>query len=243
MKFKALLFGFLILALACTKVIQDELAPVIESLALNADSFAPNDVLKITVSLADNENLNQVRVRISTAFAKSFGDWTDLQVRDISGQTYEGSFSFVIPDTARSGYYQIATQGSDLRGNGTKDSILYFTINQPGFAPELIDFQTDPPIVSNVIYMTGQDSLRFMGSLLDDTGLKQATFEMRSTNDEQIKMLTNNIADSVTTWDLALNTDTILPNYATKFPGSLLVKVLDIDGNQTRLVVPIDYTP
>lgn len=243
MKFKAVLFGLLILFLACTKVVNDESAPVIESLELNSDSFQPNDVLEISVSLSDNENLEQVRVRISPAFAKSFGDWKDLKVRDISGQTYEGSFSFVIPDTARSGYYQLEAQGADLRGNGTKDSVLYFTINQPGFAPELIGFQTYPPIFSDVIYMTGQDSLRFLGMVIDDDQLKQVTFDLRSTNDERIKMLTHNIPDSLTSWDLALNTDTILPDYETKFPGSLLVKVLDSDGNQTRLEVRIDYTP
>lgn len=243
MKFKALLFGLLILALACTKIEQDERAPVIESLSLNGDSYKPNDVLEITVALSDNENLEQVRVRISPAAAKTFGDWKDLKVRKISGQTYEGTFSFVIPDTARSGFYQINTQGSDLRGNGTKDSILYFTINQPGFAPELINFQTDPPIVSNVIYMTGQDSLRFMGLLIDDTGLKQVTFDLRSTKNEKMKLLTTNIPDSLNIWDLASNTDTILPDYETKFPGLLQVKVVDIDGNQTRLNVAIDYTP
>ncbi|NEN24355.1 hypothetical protein G3O08_12650 [Cryomorpha ignava] len=243
MKFKAVLLGLAILFLACTKVEKDERAPVIESLDLNSDSFRPPDVVKITVALSDNENLDQVRVRISPAFAKSFGDWKDLQVRDISGQTYEGSFSFVIPDTARSGYYQIVTQGADLRGNGTKDSILYFTINQPGFAPNIIDFQTDPPIVEDVIYMSGQDSLRFTGLLIDNVQLKEVTFDLRSTNDERIKMLTHDIPDSLTSWDLALNTDTILPDYETKFPGLLLVKVLDNDGNQTRMEVPVDYTP
>lgn len=243
MKYRALLFGFLILALACTKIVQDERDPVIESLSLNNDSYEPNDVLEITVVLSDNENLEQVRSRISPAFAKTFGDWSDLKVIDISGQNYHGSISFVIPDTARSGYYQIATQGSDLRGNGTKDSILYFTINQPGFAPELVNFQTIPPIVDDVIYMTGQDSLRFSGMATDNVALKQVTIDLRSTNDQRIKLLSYNMSDSLTSWDLALNTDTILPQYETQFPGALLVKVLDIDGNQTRLEVPIDYTP
>ena len=235
--------AFLLVIVACNKTEKDEHDPVMEMIELNDDTFQPNDVLELALAFSDNENLNQIRVRIAPAFAKSFGDWKTTQIREISGQSYNGSFSFVIPDTARAGYYQISAQAADLKGNATVDSILYFSINQPGFAPEIHDFQTDPPMVGDVIYMSGQDSLRFMGMITDDVWLKQITFDLRSTNNGSIKLLTHNIPDTLASWDLALHTDTILPNYATQIPGSLVVKVLDNDGNQTRLEVPVEYTP
>ena len=68
-------------------------------------------MVEIGVGLTDNENLKQVRVSIATAFAKSFGNWKDLEVRDISGTTYQGTFSFLVPDTARAGYYQVSVRG------------------------------------------------------------------------------------------------------------------------------------
>ncbi len=244
MKTKIAIFAFVILCAACTVDDKDETDPVFQSLTLNAETFEPNDVLELSVGISDNENLNQVRVRISTSFAKTFGDWKDLEVRDISGTNYQGTFSFVIPDTARAGYYQISTQAADLRGNGTKDSIMYFTILQPGFAPELTNFQTSPPIVSNIIYMMGQDSLRFFGTVSDDGYLDQITIDLRSTTNQRIQLLTYNVkSDSISTFDLTLNADTILPQYDTRFPGSLLIKVLDWDGNQTRMEVPIEFAP
>lgn len=243
MKFIVVVFAFLMLLSACDKTVKDDRDPVMEMIALNGNNFQPNDVVELNLSVSDNENLNQVRVRIAPAFAKSFGDWKAIQIREISGQAYSGSFSFVIPDTARSGYYQISAQAADLKGNGTKDSTLYFSIHQPGFAPEIHDFQTVPPIVADVIYMNGQDSLHFMGMLTDDQQLKQITFELRSTTGSRIRLLTHNIPDTLTSWDLALNTDTIFPPFEVPFPGSLLVKVLDNDGNQTRLEIPVEYTP
>lgn len=243
MKLIVFFIGVFLLATACNKVVEDKTKPVMESLSMNGDEFKPQDVIEIYVGLSDNENLSQVRSRISPSFAKTFGDWKDVSVKEISGTRYEGTISFTVPDTATAGYYQVTTRGSDMRGNGTVDSVMYFTILQPGFAPEIIDFETKPPIVNGVLYMTATDSLTFAGVVIDDTGLKNISINLKSTEDKNIKSLSYNIADSSVTWDFALQGDTILPDYEAVWPGLLLIKALDIDGNQTRREVPIEFEP
>src|SRR5690606_8164556 len=219
--------AFLLVIVACNKTEKDEHDPVMEMIELNDDTFQPNDVLELALAFSDNENLNQIRVRIAPAFAKSFGDWKTTQIREISGQSYNGSFSFVIPDTARAGYYQISAQAADLKGNATVDSILYFSINQPGFAPEIHDIQTYPPIVGDVIYMSGQVSQRVMVMITDDAWLKQITFDLQSTNNRFMKPLTHNVPHTLASWDLAFHTDSIFPKYAPQRPVSLVVKLRD----------------
>lgn len=232
-----------LLAIACNKTEEDKTRPVLESLSINGDEFKPQDVIEIHVGLSDNENLSQVRSKISPSFAKSFGDWEAVVVKQISGTQYEGMLSFIVPDTASAGYYQVTTRGSDLRGNGTVDSVMYFTILQPGFAPEIIGFQSKPPIVDGTIFMTAMDTLSFTGLVMDDTGLKTISINLRSTENKSIKNLSYTVADSSATWDFSLEADTIIPGYENASPGSLWIKALDIDGNQTRKEIPIDFEP
>ena len=210
---------------------------------MNGDEFKPQDVIEIYVGLSDNENLSQVRSRISQSFSKSFGNWEAVVVKQISGTHYEATLSFTVPDTATAGYYQVTTGGSDLRGNGTVDSVMYFTILQPGFAPEIIDFQTNPPIVSGIIYLTATDSLIFTGLVTDDTGLKNISITLMSTENKNIKSVSHNLPDSIATWDSSLSPDTIKPPYGSVSPGSLLIKALDIDGNQTRREISVNFEP
>src|SRR5690554_6069611 len=109
---------FFILAIACNKVVEDKTKPVLESLSMNGDAFKPQETIEIYVGLSDDENLSQVRSRISQSFSKSFGNWEAVVVKQISGTYYEGTLSFTVPDTATAGYYQVTTRGSDQRGNG-----------------------------------------------------------------------------------------------------------------------------
>lgn len=243
MKLIVLFAGVFLLAVACNKIVEDKTNPVLDSIYLNGDEFSPQDVIEIHIVLSDNENLSQVRSKISPSFAKTFGDWKAVSVKQISGTQYEGILSFTVPDTATAGYYQVATRGSDMRGNGTVDSLMYFTILQPGFAPEITGFQTKPPIVDGVIYMTSTDSLTFSGLVTDDTGLKSISINLRDNYDKNIKSLSYNVPDSIATWDFALETDTISPAYENVSPRSLLIKALDIDGNQTRREILIDFQP
>ena len=243
MKLTVVFAAVFLLALSCKETEVDKTKPVLESLSMNGDEFKPQDLIEIHVGLSDNENLSQVRSGISPSFAKTFGDWKEVVVKQISGTQYEGTLSFTVPDTARAGYYQVTTRGSDLRGNGSVDSIMYFTILQPGFAPELVDFQTVPPIVDGTIYMTGSDSLIYTGLVMDDTGLKSISINLRSTENKSIKNLSYNVPDSSTSWDVSLMPGRIKPPYLNVSPGSLLIKALDIDGNQMRREIPIDFEP
>lgn len=228
---------------ACQKENKDTTPPVINSLSVDAVEVEPNDVINVHVSLSDNAALNQVRVRISQAFAKSYTKWDELSVRDISGNSYQGTFSFIVPDSATAGYYQITTQGADVEGNGTVDSLLYFTVLQPLSAPQLIGFQTKPPMIGNVLYLTSTDSLSFVGQATDDLNLSKVSISLQTATERSIKTVYFNITDTVTTWDFATQRDTIFPDYDVYQPSELLIKILDSDGNLTRKTFPIEYTP
>lgn len=239
----AIVFLAVVLATSCAKQEKDETEPVMEAIHLNKKEFVPLEVVEVHVQLADDENLNQVRSKISQAFAKSFHDWSQAVVKPISGKKYEGVLTFVVPDTAKAGYYQLATQAMDMSGNTTVDSILYFTVLQPGFAPEFHNFQTQPPVVGDVIYLSGQDTLTFSGTVTDELGLKSVSINLKSTDDKNIRTLNYNLPDSVSTWDFAAEADTIFPNYDALLPAKLIVKAVDGDGNQSRLEFEIDFEP
>lgn len=236
MSYRIVFFFFVFLvAISCKRDEKDKTKPVFESLQINKKSFEPGEVLEIQFAVSDNENLGQVRSRISQAFAKSFGDWKDVVVKPISGEVYSGVISFAVPDTARAGYYQIATQVSDLGGNTSIDSLLYFNVLQPGFAPEINDFQTFPAMVGDVLYLNANDTLHFSGNVTDDNGLKSISINLKSTEDKNIKTLNYNIPDSTLIWDFAEKADTIFPVFQNQIPARLIVKAADVNGNQTRL--------
>ncbi len=243
MKYALSIFFVIAILYGCERTVEDEIAPVFESLEINSTTFNPQDVITIDVGMRDNENMNQVRVRIQSAFSKSFGEWEAVEIREVSGQSYQGSFSFTVPDTAQAGYYQYSVQGADMRGNGTRDSINYFTILQPGFAPYLFGFNTIPPIVDNVLFLNSNDTLMFVGLAIDDNMLSEVSIDLRSTKNERIQLLSYTIPDSVGLWNLGLNVDSILPQYEEMYPASLIVKILDSDNNQTRREIPVDFTP
>ncbi len=237
--FIILLCGFC----ACQKENKDTTPPVINSLSIDAVEYVPNDVMNLQVSLSDNASLNQVRVRISQAFSKTFTHWDELSIRDISGTSFQGTFSFVVPDSVTAGYYQIATQAADMEGNGTIDSLIYFTILQPESAPQLIDFQTNPPMIGEVIYLNSTDTLSFVGQATDDINLSKLSVILQTASERAIKTVSFNITDSVTTWDFATQNDTIFPDYDVYQPSELLIKILDSDGNLTRKSFPVEFTP
>lgn len=243
MKFWVFILIVLTLLPACTKDNRDLVAPVIEALSTNGTKFKPNDVLNIDVSVSDNAALTQVRVRISQAFAKSFGEWEDLQVRDISGTSYQGTFSFVIPDSAQAGYYKIATQGADIDGNGTVDSLRYITILQPGHAPELVNFQTNLPMLDNLLFLTSTDTISFAGKVVDDINIEKVSILLRDENATTLESLSYNVSDSLAVWDFAKNADSMAVDFQDKTPTELLIKMLDSDGNQSRSSFEVDYSP
>lgn len=228
---------------ACQKEVNDKTPPVINSLSVDVDTAEPNDVIHVQVSLSDNAALKQVRVRISQAFAKSYTQWEALSVRDISGTSYQGTFSFIVPDSATAGYYQISTQGADKEGNGTIDSLIYFTVLQPLSAPQLIDFQTNPPMNGNILYLSSTDTLSFSGQATDDIDLSKVSIILQTATARSVKTLNYSVTDTVTTWDFAVKADTILPNYDEYIPSELLIKILDSDGNLTRKSFPVEFTP
>lgn len=242
---KIWIFGFALALVfcACQKEKKDKTPPVIDNLSVDAQSVEPNEVINVQVSLSDNSALSQVRVRISQAFAKSYSQWQEMTIRDISGTFYQGTFSFIVPDSATAGYYQIATQGSDMEGNGTIDSLIYFTVLQPGAGPQLIDFQTNPAMIGNTLYLTSNDSLSFTGLAKDNIGLNKVSIILQTSTEKSVKTLNYSIPDTISIWDFATKADTIYTDYDTYIPSQLIIKILDTDGNLTREVFPVEFTP
>lgn len=241
--------GFFILIFsifcACSDVVQDKEDPILTKAELNAKSFEPGDVLSMVVAGTDNENLGQVRLRVQEAFDKSnFGFWYILDVTDISGTNFESTLSFDVPDSALAGYYEVAVQFSDIRGNGSLDSTQYFTITQEGIAPELSDFQTQPDAdQTNTIFLQGGDTLIFSGLAISDTTLSEVDIELVSDLGATIENYSYNLQDSTNFWDFGLYADSIIANFGANNPDVLLVKVTDSTGHLTRESFDIEYSP
>jgi hypothetical protein len=137
---------FVLCIAACSKVEQDSIAPAFASLTVNSESFLPGQELSIQVSGTDNLELNQVRLLIEPAFSKSFGFWKILEIRDISGSSFNTDFRYTVPDSALAGLYELSIQIADERGNGSVDSTLQFFVRQPGEEPVISGFATNPGI-------------------------------------------------------------------------------------------------
>lgn len=234
------LLFFCLVFFACTKSDKDKESPVFQSLSVSPEKAGPGATFQVNYHITDNSALNQVRSRISRASAKSFGDWQIFYVTDISGLSYEGFFQFTIPDTARSGYYQIATQGVDMDGNATKDSLIYVIVSQPGFQPMLVNFATKPTMTDSVLHLASFDTLSFSGFAEDDIQLKKVEIKLEN-GDVLLKKLSYSISDSTNSWSFATGADSIFLDTVLTGTGSLYIKLQDSDGNQTPVTFPVVF--
>lgn len=239
---KGLFLLFLVGAVACEKIVEDEVSPLITRFDFPVTTVLPGDQLVVRVGGTDNQELNQVRLRVRSAFNKAYSAWSHLDIRDISGNAYDSEMSYFVPDSALAGFYEINLQFSDLRGNGSIDSTLYFTIERPGEAPSILNFSTDPGAnTEGVIFLSVGDTLRFFGQVNDDEALSQVAFSLRSRGNSVISSSSTVFDSLVTQWSITDESKPIPIVETTQFPYSLLVQVTDTLGNLTRLSIPVSF--
>lgn len=240
---KAGLFLIFLLILACSKD-KDLDDPVLTGLSISQEPLGPGDNLQVSVSATDNEELRQVRMRIREAFSKSFGAWQVLRVVDISGNTLNRTFTFPVPDSALAGYYEVSTQVSDERGNGSVDSTLFFTILQGGLQPVISGFQTDPSLnMDNELDLSFSDTLTFLGVVSDDDGLNRVEIGFQNFTGASLDNRSYNLGDTIQSWDMEQFADTIVATYDQNQPAKLIIRAFDSQGHLTRLSYPVNYTP
>ncbi|HKL02822.1 MAG TPA: DUF4625 domain-containing protein [Cryomorphaceae bacterium] len=240
---KAGLFFIFLLILACSKE-DDREDPVITGLTISQESLSPGENLTISVWATDNEDLGQVRIRIREAFSKSFGAWEALRVINISGNTLNSTFALTVPDTALAGYYEVSTQVSDERGNGSVDSTLFFTILQSELQPVISGFETNPPLnVDNELNLNFNDSLTFSGVVVDSDGLNQIEIEFQSFSGSVIDNRNYNLGDTIQSWNFEQFADTIVATYQENPPAHLIIRATDSQGHLTRNSFSVNYTP
>ncbi|MCZ4409248.1 hypothetical protein O3Q51_10525 [Cryomorphaceae bacterium 1068] len=237
---KAGLFFFLAIFVGCTTVSDDEVDPVITSLVLNDNSFSPGETLQVSVSGRDNEELGQVRSRIREAFAKSFGFWEFVEVRDLSGSTFTANFLYPVPDSALAGLYEISIQVSDERGNGSVDSTLQFLVRQMGEEPMIIDFDTNPSLGADEVLRIGEsDTLTFSGMVSDPDTLD--SFSITFKDELGLTLLSLNYAlPDTTLFDLTSAPDTVFFESLEVFPVEMELKAQDFIGHQRRETYSIE---
>ncbi len=240
-KHLSVLFVLSLAIVACSKVSDDETDPVLTQYTISPEVVEVGEQVSVSVSCTDNEELRQIRIRIQEAFSKSFGAWKVLRVDDISGRSFTGVYQFTVPDSALAGYYSVAVQASDERGNGTIDSVLYFTIDRPDQAPSLIDFETNPPIQGNVIELELGDTLSFSGTAFDADSLSSIEIDLLDVDGSGIEGLTYNIGDTTNTFSFDNQADSLFIDYQEDIPGRLLIKVTDSEGHLLRESFEIDY--
>jgi len=231
---KACFFIIVSSLLACSRISDDDESPVITALELNDTEFSSGETFIASISGRDNEELKQVRVRIRQAFSKSFGFWELVEVRDISGSTFSTSFSFQIPDTSLAGLYEASFQISDERGNGSIDSTLQFLIRQQGEEPEILSFQTNPPLDSDdVLRIGGQDTLTFSGVISDPDFVESFSIDFKDELDLVVLSINYPVPDTVL-FDLSQFPDTAFFATFSTFPVKMELKAEDGVGHQPR---------
>ncbi len=230
-----------ILMWSCSKVSDDSVPPQILLYTSNAEVVMPGDVIEVTVQAADNEELAQARLRILSSFTKSFGAWKVVNISDISGATFQTTYFLSVPDSALAGMYSMGFQVADERGNASIDSLLYFTILQPGIGPEFIDFATTPFLsVAGPNTLSANDSLIFTGFAAGDS-LTSVDFEFKSATDANIETYPHEIEDA-SLWSFTENADTVRFADFQTLPVRMVVRIKDKAGHQARLNFPLFFS-
>lgn len=229
---------FLLLVTGCNEVVRDHQDPEITSLSVSPKTVSPGETLTISYTVKDNEELAQVRARITTAFSKSFGGWRVLRIDDIGGKQFDGDMHFVVPDSALAGLYSIAFQGADARGNGTRDSLIFFTLEQEGVAPNIESFETFPPLVDGVFMGGAQAELNFHAVFSDNEGLARVELDLQNARRQVLGNVSQSV-DSLLTFEWNY-TDTIRFSDHSQLPTRLVLKATNLTGHQTRLEVEVE---
>jgi len=238
-------FLFLLALSSCSKVVEDNDDPVLTGFDINSKSFEPGETVTVNVSGLDDENLSQLRVRIEEAFDKNnFGFWRLVEIQDVSGQSVSRALNFTVPDSALAGYYSVAVQLSDLRGNGSIDSIQYITIRQEGIMPTIQNFSTNPEFdEQSLILLDDEDTLTFSGLATGDTLLSEVQIELLSNQGIRMERFTYDVLDdSTNVWDFSTNADSIFTDF-TSNPETLIIRVTDAVGHLDRREFVVEYDP
>ncbi len=231
--------------MGCERISNDSVRPEIKRFEISNPIVSSGESLNISVELSDNEDLNQVRLRVRNAFAKNFGAWGLVRIDDISGTSFERNYMFLVPDSALSGYYSVALQVVDERGNSSIDSTQYFTISREGLAPLFSHFQTSPPFNSEgIIQVDSNTVLTFKGGAQDDAGIQLVEINLRNEMGSNIKILSYDIhREIVTNWYFAQQGDTIKFADLPSIPKTMVVRLQDMQGHQTRRAFTFEHTP
>lgn len=230
---------------ACNNPPEDIFAPEILRFELNETNLDVGETLELDIEVADDEELNQMRIRIREAFAKSFGHWELIDIIDLQGLSHSATYPFVLPDTALAGLYEVSLQVVDWRGNATLDSLQSFFIGQPGLQPNMSAFTTIPAPQDEVLVVPSDGTIQFSGFISDANGLGEVRIEFRGSDNRSIGNNVYNLTDSipVLTWDAATETDTI---FVAQFPQPLariVVKALSETGHQSRKSIDVSLFP
>lgn len=237
------IFFVLVGVLACERVSDDMVLPQISEFQLSADTVVPGDLLEIFVGVTDDEALSQMRIRISSSFSKSFGEWRDVRVDDISGTSFQKTYQFAIPDTSQAGLYSAAFQVVDHRGNASIDSVIDFNIYQPGITPALVDFGTEPPANADFVILADTSGfLRFFGDVSDNVGLARVEIVFQRPNGSTLLTDTYAYEDTlINSWSFVSNVDTFFFGSFSTMPASVVIRAINTDGHRVRNAFALDF--
>lgn len=238
------LIAALFVALGCEKISDDDTDPTISKFEIQNSRVEVGEVVSVTVEVADNEELNQLRLRMSEAFSKSFGFWEFTQFEDLSGTTFTGVYTFEVPDTVLAGRYGFSLQVVDERGNASPDSIQYVDVIRIDEAPSLINFATMPEISADgSISLNVNDTLIFSGTAFDVDSIQSVEINVLTVDGSSVQDLEYNVNNVSNTFDFALSADSIFVSTLINIPTNMLVKVTDANGHMLRNEYPLIYNP
>lgn len=218
---------------------EDKTDPEIRSFSLINNEISAGTNLQINYSISDNSEISQVRFRVAHISAKSqnFGAWKYVHIQNINGNEYSDQLNIAVPDTSLAGYYSLSMQVADMRGNGSKDSTIYFTISHPGIQPYFEDINFEPALnIDGILEVNRGDSLYFTGTAYSPSDLASVNVRLRDPERQDIYTRSYNLSDTVyTSWNLnvmdplAISSEYELGNYL------LILSAIDTIGHRERV--------
>lgn len=175
---------------------EDDTDPVIQYVRINGTEAPEHDLeagqtVAVSVSLTDNEELNQVKLEIHAAddghthegggssepSGPNTGVWVDSRIINLDGTSAERSVNFTVPlDVA--GYWHLEVLLIDREGNEAEEYVTTLHVENPDLP--VVTITTNPAAVGEYVEITPGSEVGISVTASDEEGLGIIHIEVES---------------------------------------------------------------
>ncbi len=230
-EFGIFLLSFLMLVGCARNTIDQEVPTTAVQSPENGQSFFTGSKIPVSLSLADDVNLDRynIRVRKNDPFTTS---WDTLVILRLEGQTADVDMALDVPLWAKSGNYELKFYCEDQFDKISDSTFVYVNlIKGDTILPSVLSTAPEP---YDAFYTDGQMPVK--AELSDNETIVSYALEVKSlTNDEGWDL---NFSQAI--WGNPVFIDTVIniPEAALSGAYELLIHGTDISNNTTTIAVP-----